>query len=75
MNTFEMFEKKGIEQGIEKGMEKGMEKGIEQGIEKSKESFVRNLLANTDLSVSKIAELAETSDDFVVRIQALQKAK
>jgi predicted transposase/invertase (TIGR01784 family) len=59
MNTFEMFEKK----------------GIEQGIEKSKESFVRNLLANTELSVSKIAELAETSDDFVVRIQSLLNVK
>ena len=39
MTTLEIFEKKGLDKGLEKG----------------KESFVKNLLLNTDFSVSKIA--------------------
>ena len=78
MNTFDVFERKGLqrglEQGLEKGLEQGLEKGLEQGLEKGKENFVRSLLINTDFPASKIAVLAETSEEFVLRVQSSLKA-
>ena len=53
MTTLEIFEKKGLDKGLEKG----------------KESFVKNLLLNTDFSVSKIAMLSEVTEDFVIKMQ------
>lgn len=42
-----------------------LEEGMEKGIERSKRVFVANLLSGTDLSVSRIAGLAEVSEEFV----------
>ena len=65
--------KQGIQQGIERGIEQGIEKGIEQGIEKGIEQdkliIVTNLILKTDFSVEKIADLAEVSVDFVLKVK------
>ncbi|TDE18421.1 hypothetical protein E0F88_02470 [Dyadobacter psychrotolerans] len=57
MNTAEMF------------MEKGKKIGFEAGLEKGKAEFVVNLLKNTDFDVSKIAALANVSEQFVFAIR------
>jgi predicted transposase/invertase (TIGR01784 family) len=63
-----------LEEGIEKGMQKGIQKGIEKGIEKGENrknhEFVKNLLLNTDFSISKIAALAGVSEDFAKEVQS-----
>ena len=60
---------KGVVTGIEKGMSQGIEKGISKGIEKGEQrktyEFARNLLLNTDFSVSKIAALTNCPESFV----------
>jgi len=62
MSTLEIFEKKGLDRGIEKG--------IEKGIELSKISFIKNLLLNTDHTITKIAMLAEVSEELVIKIHS-----
>jgi len=73
MTTLEIFEKKGLEKGLqngfEKGLQNGLEIGLEEGLEKGKESFVKNLLLNTDFSIPKIAMLSEVTEDFVIKMQ------
>ena len=49
--------------------EEALEEGIEKGIEKGKVSFAKNLLNNTDFDVAKIADLADVSEAFVLKIQ------
>jgi len=47
-----------------------IEKGKKLGLEKSKTDFVTNLLKNTDFDQTKIAALANVSEEFVRNIQA-----
>ena len=50
------------------------EEGLEKGRELEKRIFVRNLLLNTDFTVSKIAMLANVDEGFVKTInQELSK--
>ncbi len=48
-------------------------KGMEKGMETSKIAFVKNLLSNTDFTVSQIAKLVEVTEEFVIRIQSEAK--
>lgn len=41
----------------------------EEGMEQGKIVFVKNLLKNTDFDTAKIANLADVSEDFVLKIQ------
>ena len=66
MSTLDIFIEKGRKIGLEEGLEKGLEKGIALG----KSEFVSNLLKNTDFDLSKIAALANVSEEFVRSIQA-----
>lgn len=59
--------------GEKKGIEKGMEKGIEKGIEKGKETFVKNLLLNTDFTIGKIARLSNVTEAFVKKVKKTLK--
>ncbi|MCE7040584.1 hypothetical protein [Dyadobacter sp. CY312] len=49
--------------------EEALEEGIEKGREEGKIVFVKNLLKNTDFDIVKIANLADVSEDFVLKIQ------
>jgi hypothetical protein len=51
----------------------GEKEGIEKGIEKSNEAFVRNLLLNTDFSISKVAALVNVTETFVRKIKKALK--
>ena len=62
MSTLDIFEAKGVKRGIEEGIEKGIEIG--------KTDVVRNLILNTDFSVSKIAMLTGISEEQVSKIKA-----
>ena len=62
MSTLEIFEKKGFDRGIEEG--------IEKGIELNKISFIKNLLLNTEYTITKIAMLTEVSEELVSKIRS-----
>ena len=51
-------------------IEKGKKIGLEEGLERSKTDFVTNLLKNTDFDQTKIAALANVSEEFVINIQS-----
>jgi predicted transposase/invertase (TIGR01784 family) len=51
-------------------VEKGRKLGLEEGIAKGKTEFVMYLLKNTDFDLSKIASLANVSEEFVKNIQS-----
>ncbi len=54
----------------------GEKKGIEQGTENTKTILVKNLLLQTDFTVTKIASLADTTEAFVRKIKReMQAAK
>jgi predicted transposase/invertase (TIGR01784 family) len=53
----------------EKGMKQGIEKGIEKGEEKKSYEFVKNLLLQTDFSITKIASLCNVTEDFVENVK------
>ena len=42
---------------------------LEEGIEKGRQEFVKNLLQQTDFSISKIAELANVDEAFVRKVK------
>ena len=69
----------GLAEGIKKGMKVGMEKGIEKGIEKGQENsrrlFVENLPKDSNLSVTKIASLANVTVEFVNKVKKELKIK
>lgn len=52
---------------------RGEKKGIEKGIEKGKETFVRNLLLNTDFTIAKIAGLTNVTESFVKKVKKTLK--
>ncbi len=56
-----------------RGELKGMEKGMEKGIAKGKETFVKNLLLNTNFTIAKIAGLSNVSEAFVKKIKKTLK--
>jgi hypothetical protein len=70
-----IFEKKNtmgvIEQLAEIKRQEGIEQGREEGKEKEREEFVRSLLANTEFSPEKIAELVGVS---VARVTKIKKS-
>jgi len=51
------------------------QEGVEEGIEKGLEKAVRQLLANTEFSSRKIAELIEVPVTLVEKIKKEQRAK
>ena len=51
------------------------QEGVEEGIEKGLEKAVRQLLANTEFSSKKIAELIEVPVTLVEKIKKKQAAK
>ena len=68
----------GIEEFLfERAKRTGREEGLKEGIEIGKilkelernSGFVKNLLTDTDLIISKIASLAGVSEDFVLAIK------
>ncbi len=71
--------REGIEEGREIGLEKGREIGLEEGREKGrkeqKEELVRSLLANTEFSPEKIAELVDVPVSLVKKIKTELSAK
>jgi predicted transposase/invertase (TIGR01784 family) len=48
---------------------RGELKGMEKGLAKGKETFVRNLLLDTDFKISKIASLSDVTEDFVKNVK------
>ena len=52
-----------------RGELKGMEKGIKKGMEKVKETFVKNLLLNTNFTIAKIAGLSNVTEAFVKKVK------
>jgi hypothetical protein len=44
-------------------------KGIEKGLKKGKKTFVKNLLRTTDFSITRIASLAEVTEEFVLEVK------
>lgn len=52
---------------------RGEKKGMKKGMEKEKESFVKNLLLNTDFTVAKIAGLANATEAFVKKVKKTLK--
>ncbi|MCE7040758.1 Rpn family recombination-promoting nuclease/putative transposase [Dyadobacter sp. CY312] len=69
MSTLDIFVEKGRKIGLEEGIGKGIEKGLEKGIAQGKSEFVSNLLKNTDFDHTKIAALANVSQEFVRNVQ------
>ena len=69
MGIEEMLIERFKKQGEERGIKKGIEKGIEKGREEEKLSFIKNLLLNTDFSISKIAALANATETFVRKVK------
>ncbi|WHE07047.1 Rpn family recombination-promoting nuclease/putative transposase [Thermoanaerobacterium thermosaccharolyticum] len=77
--TYKMIIEKGIEKGIKEGIEKGIEKGIKEGIEKGIEegikkgakeekiAIAKKLLKN-GMSIDKIAEITELSEDEIKKL-------
>jgi predicted transposase/invertase (TIGR01784 family) len=65
----------GIEKGVQKGIQKGIEKGIEKGMTKGQETFILNLLIQTDFSLDKIANLAGSTVEFVKQVKKKQSSK
>lgn len=49
-------------------MNEGLDKGRAEGIAEATVKFVRNLLVGKDMSYEKIAKVADTSVDEVIRI-------
>lgn len=74
---YRIGQKEGIERGMERGMEKGIEKGMEKGIIKGEErarfELVKNLLVETEFTVTKIATLAAVSETFVRKVKKTLK--
>ena len=56
-----------------RGELKGMEKGIKKGMEKVKETFVKNLLLNTNFTIAKIAGLSDVTEAFVKKVKKTLK--
>ena len=52
---------------------RGEKKGIEKGIEKGKETFVKNLLLNTNFTIAKIATLTNVTESFVKKVKKTLK--
>ena len=65
MDIFDQIVEISVQEGIEEGVQKGLEKGVQEGLEKA----VRKLLANTDFSPKKIAEMLEVPVSLVRKIK------
>ena len=57
------------EQLAEIKYQEGLEEGLEQGLEKGKEEFIQSLMAKTEFSPAKIAELVGVSVSFVNKVK------
>ena len=73
--TDELFERKNTMGYFEQLAEIRRQEGVEEGIEKGLEKAVRQLLANTEFSSKKIAELIEVPVTLVEKIKKEQAAK
>jgi hypothetical protein len=47
----------------------GILKGMEKGIKKAKQTFVKNLLLNTNFTIAKIAALSDVTEAFVKKVK------
>jgi predicted transposase/invertase (TIGR01784 family) len=63
------------QEGREEGREKGRKEGRKEGREEGKAEVVRSLLAKTEFSAEKIAEIAGVAVSFVSKIRKGQSAK
>lgn len=54
---------------IERFKKEGREEGREEALQEAKLSFVKNLLLNTNFTVTKIATLANVTEDFVRKVK------
>ena len=52
---------------------RGEKKGMEKGMEKGKETFVKNLLLNTNFTIGKIASLSNVKEAFVKKVKKTLK--
>jgi hypothetical protein len=52
---------------------RGELKGMEKGRQEEKEMLVKNLLLNTDFTVSKIAALTNVAESFVKKVRKALK--
>jgi len=57
----------GIEEFL---LDRAKNEGIEKGMTEKELAFTRNLLSSTDFSIAKIAQLADVSEAFVLRVKA-----
>jgi len=52
---------------------RGEQKGMEKGMEKERETFVKNLLLNTDFTLAQIAGLTNVTEAFVKKVKKTLK--
>jgi hypothetical protein len=52
---------------------RGEKKGMEKGMEKERETFVKNLLLNTDFTIAQIAGLTNVTEAFVKKVKKTLK--
>lgn len=75
MNTIEYIKMEGKEEGREEGREEGWEEGLKDGRRAATESFVENLIKDTDFTSERIAALTNTSVQFVEIVKAYIQAE
>jgi transposase len=59
-----------MEEARKKVRKQGIEEGIKEGIEKAKSSVASNLLLKTNYSLQEIAEITNSSIDFVIDVKS-----
>ena len=69
MNMTEFVRQEALEEGLKKGRTRGRAEGREKGRAEERKKLVRTLLANTRLSVEKIAELVGGPLALVERLE------
>ena len=73
MGIEEFLEQRFRNEGFKLGEQVGMEKGVEKGIYQEKLAITQKLLAFTDFSMEKIADMAGVSVAFVEEVKAALK--
>jgi CRP-like cAMP-binding protein len=63
------FYLEGLEIGVEIGEGKGIEKGIELGVDKKAIIIAENMLLDGKLTIKRIAEFVEKTEEFILSIQ------
>ena len=67
--VLERARKKGLKEGLQEGLKEGLKLGLRQAGEKNNYEFVKNLLLETNFSVTKISALANVAEAFVLEVK------